>query len=557
MLSIIMRLIINIVLFVPRLVVGRILAFVTGKRAIIELDVEAISESMERQKMFLTLRAAGEDPRVVAIVLRLKEAPGGWATVQDLGDVIRTVRDSGTPVYAFLEQGGNALAWLAAQCDHVVMVPTGELSLLGLGTEMMFYGAALEKLGVQPDFEAAGEFKSFGEPFLRAFPSRANRMATQALLDSMHTQLVDGIAVGRSSDPKVIHKLMEQGPLFAEQAEAKGLIDQLMYEDQFADWLEEQHGDRSRSIPFGRWAFFWRIQQWLSRMGKKKKMVAVVHLEGPIVLEPGNSSPCIQGRKVAKTLRNLRESEHISAVVLNVNSPGGSALASDLMWREVEQMAQQKPVVAVFDDVAASGGYYLAAPAAEIIARKGTLTGSIGVFGGKLVLGKAIRNVGVHTHPFLTARNANYFSPFQRFTDEQRIQFKASLQRFYDGFVHRVASGRRRPVEEIEVHCRGRVWTGRDALECGLVDRIGDLNDGLRRACELAGVRFDAVQRIDVATERRSRLLNKIRSRIDPFSRVERFPGFAQSRPLLHFVELMHRHEGQIMAMLPFTVRPK
>ena len=354
MLSIIIRLILNIVLFVPRRLVGRILALVTGKRGIIELDVEAIPESMDRQKIFRALQAAGEDPRVVAIVLRLKEVPGGWATVQDLGTVIRTIRDAGTPVYAFLEQGGNALAWLAAQCDRVAMVPTGELNVLGLGTEMTFYGAALEKVGVQPDFEAAGEFKSFGEPFLRAFPSKANRLATQALLNSMHAQLVEGIAVGRHCDANDVQRWMDKGPLFAEQAEAHGLVDDLKYEDEFIEWLEEQHGERARRVPFARWAWVWRIHQRLKRIGNKGKVVAVVHLEGPIVLEPGNSSPCIQGRKVAKMLRDLRKSEQIAAVVLNVNSPGGSALASDLMWREVEQMSQQKPVVAVFDDVAAS-----------------------------------------------------------------------------------------------------------------------------------------------------------------------------------------------------------
>ena len=343
---------------------------------------------------------------------------------------------------------------------------------------MVFFGAALQRLGVEPDFEAAGEFKSFGEPYLRAFPSRPNQIATQALLDSMHEQLVEGVSKGRELDVSAVQGVMERGPMGAEEAQAAGLVDELLYEDQFEKWVEEQHGDDARLVQFSRWAFFQRGRKWLANMGLVKKVVAVLHLEGPIVMEPGNSVQYIHGRKVASMVRRLREMDQISALVLNVNSPGGSAVASDLMWREIEQMGQSKPVVAVFDDVAASGGYYLSAPAAEIIARHGTLTGSIGVFGGKLVIGGLFRKVGVHAHSVQSGSQANYYSPHRRFTDQQRVRFRASLQRFYDGFVHRVASGRRRPLDEIEVHCRGRVWTGSDALERGLVDRLGNLDTG-------------------------------------------------------------------------------
>jgi protease-4 len=178
----------------------------------------------------------------------------------------------------------------------------------------------------------------------------------------------------------------------------------------------------------------------------------------------------------------------VRAVVLHVNSPGGSALASDLLWREVVKLAAEKPVIAAFEDVSASGGYYLAAPAAEIIARPSTLTGSIGVFGGKLVVGEGLRKLGVFNQPITAGPNAVLFSPARPFTPDQRKRFKASLQRFYDGFVERVATGRKKEPAEIEQHCRGRVWTGEAALQRGLVDRAGDLPVAVERARALAGL---------------------------------------------------------------------
>ena len=351
---------------------------------------------------------------------------------------------------------------------------------------------------------------------------------------------------------------MEHGPMGAEEAKSLGLVDETLYEDQFVQWIHEQHGEDTRLLPFSRWAFFHGIRRRLAAFGDNKKVIAVLHLEGPIVMEPGNSSQFIHGRKVASLLRDLKEMDSISAIVLNVNSPGGSAVASDLIWREVEQMGLEKPVVAVFDDVAASGGYYLSAPAAEIIARHGTLTGSIGVFGGKLVLGGLMRKVGVHSHAFTAATHANYFSPNQKFNDHQRKRFRASLQRFYDGFVHRVASGRRRPLEEIEPHCRGRVWTGRDAIALGLVDHLGDLDFAIDRARALAGLRKGDFRRADMSVERRRMLLNKLRGRFDPFGGALRSLGLqSEQQRVREFLSLVQDHEASPLAMLPFFLRMK
>jgi protease-4 len=270
----------------------------------------------------------------------------------------------------------------------------------------------------------------------------------------------------------------------------------------------------------------------------------------------------IRARKVAPVLRSLRKDANVAAVVLHVNSPGGSALASDLLWREVEQLQQEKPVIAVFEDVAASGGYYLAAPAAEIIARPGTLTGSIGVFGGKLVVAGGMRKVGVHVQEISAAPNATLFSAGHPFTADQRVRFRASLQRFYDGFVQRVATGRRRSPEAVEPYCRGRVWTGKAANERGLIDRQGDLTDGEERARNLAGLSERNWRRVEWSTRKHgllARALGGALRRTSPMG-TSVGAGLEVVRAFLGdgvaaLASLVLRHASEPLAMLPFYLR--
>ena len=563
MLKFVFRLIVRLIAL-PFRWLARILDGITsGPALVLDLEIEQDPSSIERQKMLDVLRGASGDDRVVGVLLRIRTPLGGWATAQDLGTVIHELREAGKPVYAYVEQAGNGTAWLAAQCTRAFILPTGEVSLVGMGAEMMFYGAALKKLGVEPDFEAAGEYKSFGEAYLRSFPSGANQEATQRLLESLHAQLVDGVAVGRKIPEDQVSAAMRKGPMSAQDALDCGLVDQLAYEDQLEDWIEEQHGDKASLVPFGRWSFWYRLRRWLRGLGDGRKFIGVLHLEGPIVMETSNSPQYVNARKVVSLIRRLKEMKQLAALVVNVNSPGGSAVASDIMWREIDLLRREKTVVAVFDDVAASGGYYLAAPCAEIVARKGTLTGSIGVFGGKLVLGGGLGKLGVHSHAFESEPHANFFSATRKFSDQQRVCFRASLQRFYDGFVQRVAAGRRRPVKEVEVHCRGRVWTGADAIERGLVDHLGDLELGIERARVLAGVHAGDFKRMDIPVERRRLFMKKLRGRLGPLGElvspiprtlVEGLPGV---QPLIQFLGVVRQNEAQPLAMLPFHLDVK
>ncbi|MBW2255183.1 MAG: S49 family peptidase, partial [Deltaproteobacteria bacterium] len=460
----------------------------TGPRAILELQIRTWDEVGVRYQVLKRLRRLAYDPTVAGVFLRIDAAPGSWAACQDLRAVLERIRAAGKAVYAFLETPGNAAIWVAAGVDRVFLVPTAEVGLVGVGVELTFLGEALKRLGIEPDFEAAGAYKSFGEPYTRTHASPENQEAVRVLVEDMQEQLVEGIASGRGLSAEEVHDLLARAPIPAADAVEAGLVDQAAYEDEAREWIEEHHGSKTHFVKFGAWARRDLVLEWVEHWGDDDKQIAILHLQGPIVVDDKTPAHTIRARQVVPLLRHLRDNEDVEAVVLHINSPGGSALASDIIWREVDLLRREKPVVASFEDVAASGGYYLAAPAVEIIARPGTLTGSIGVFGGKLVMGRAMRQLGVHTQGISSSPNANLFSASRPFTDDQRTRFRSSLQRFYDGFIDRVASGRRQPADVIEPHCRGRVWTGRLALRHGLVDRSGDLFEAVERARVLAGL---------------------------------------------------------------------
>ena len=535
---------------------GAVHRVLTG-RAVVTLDVKRVSEALDRAALADRVRGLAADPHVVAVVLRLEGPPGGWASCQDLLSALGEVRQAGKPVYALIESAGNAVLWLASAANRVFCVPTGELALVGVGVELTFFGAALERLGVQPDFEAAGAYKSFGEAWTRAYPSPENLEAMTTLVDGLHGLLVRGIAERRELSVEQVEQAMAAAPLSAEDALERGLVDALLYEDQLREWLEDTHGDDIKHVGFSQWASRDSARARISDWGNAEQVITVLHLDGNIVMESDGGGVNIAARTVVPILKELREDDSVAGVVLNINSPGGHALASDLMWREVEALCQKKPVVACYEDVSASGGVYLSSPVREIFVRPGTLTGSIGVVGGKLVAGKGLRSVGVHVHEVAAAPNASLFSPNRRFTDDQRVRFRESLQRFYDGFVERVAQGRGLEPDQVEPHCRGRVWTGEQAVGHGLVNQIGDLNDAIARIRDLATVRPGR----HVVKHRSSDARTWTQKQVAAAMKKVR-PGAALAlselwlpAPVRGWLDVALRYPGEILAILPVHIR--
>jgi protease-4 len=518
-----------------------------GSSALVEVDVQGIAGLRDRHRWLDRLRRLGHDPSVVAVLLRVHEGLAGWAALQDLLEALGALRAAGKRVYAYSEVPGNAAVAIAAAADRSYVLPTGDVGLVGVGAELTFFGSLLERLGVEPDFEAAGAYKSFGEPFTRSFASPANLEAMQHLIGDMQRQLVQIIASGRNLAESSVEELFARAPLSAAEAVAAGLFDQLAYEDQVFDHLEEAHGASCKRVPFDQWAKLDAARQWVDTWGRGTEKIAVLHLDGPIAMDRPHTG--VGAKQVVPLLQQLEDDDDVAAVVLHVASPGGSAVASDLMWRRVDQLRRAKPVVACFEDVAASGGFYLSAPAQQIVARPGTLTGSRGVFGGTLVVGEGLRKAGVHTQAVLGAPHAAMYTASRPFTDAQRKRFRASLQRMYDGFVSRVAEGRGRSEDELEPHCRGRVWTGRAAKERGLVDHEGGLLDAIERARALASlphlpvVHTSPHDGFDPARFVRNQLSHAL-------------PGAARAAltamPLDPSAELLLTHTGQPLALLPY-----
>ncbi len=483
-----------------------------GPRGVLELRLD------HRLRPLPALRALEDvaaHPSVRGLVLHIRDIHWGWAVLAEWREALARLRAAGLLVIATVEATGNGGYYLASAADRVLMAASGELGVVGVGAALSFFGPALEKLGVQFDVVAAGAYKSFGEQFTRSGPSPENREAMEALVETLHRELVRGIAEGRGLGPEVVQGLIDRAPLRADEALEAGLVDALGWDDSLDALLEELLGDEARRIGAG---FAARLDRWARRLDALfdgAPAVAVLHLEGGVVMgdQPQSGRAAISARDVPPVLAQLAEQPEVKAVVLSIDSPGGSALASDIIWRSVELLKREKPVVASLSNVAASGGYYIAAGASEVVARPNTMTGSIGVVGGKLVLGRALEKLGVSTTVIARGRNVGVEGVWEPFDDRQRARFRERLRATYALFLRRVSAGRRRPVSAIAPHAEGRVWSGSDARDRGLVDHLGGLDYALRRARVLAGLRSGQDwRRLDIVIRPPgSRLMNLLR----------------------------------------------
>mgnify|MGYP000876574364 CR=1 FL=1 len=531
-----------------------------GKRGVLEIsfandmprraDLEGVASTNE------LLDALAGDPLLRAVKLRIRHPSMGWSAAQELHRRLRALRDAGKLVFVHLEVAGSQELMLAGAADRVWLEPAADVFLSGVGSELTFFGGLFEKLGVRFEVETAGEFKSFGESYSRSFASAPNRQAMSELVEDLADQLIESIAEGRGIPPETVRRLMVEAPFGAERALSEKLVDGLGHADQAHAAMEELLGQNIKPLSFRSYARLLRIERALSRWGKRERRVGVVHLEGAVVYgaEPsGGGGQRIDADRVVPVLDELAELDAFGAVVLFINSPGGSALASDIIARAVQRLGASKPVIAVFADTAASGGYYIGAPAAEIIASPGTVTGSIGVVGGKLDLSGLMATLGVRSEAVRSPPEGMSLGPFRPFEDEERRRFRELLLRAYQRFLQIVAAGRRRPVEAIEPFAAGRVWTGRQALQHGLVDRLGGLPEGIERARYLAGLSPESPTVHLRFPPPRFRLLAQL------LGRDAQAPDLVELSlrtlgPLGDSLRLVRAMPGQALALLPWSV---
>jgi protease-4 len=450
-----------------------------------------------------TLDHALTDERVTGLYVGFGTTELGWARAEELGALLREVRRRHKAVVCHAHSLGNPSIWMAAQgCDRIWVSPAGGTDANGLGAQVLYFGPALDKVKARADLLAIGKYKSAAEGYTRAGPTDEARESLTETLASIRATWLDGMRSARTH-PKLLEAL-EHGPWSPSEAKARGLVDAIGYESE-ARTDAELRGKASRTIPgFGPRAVgekfdFGELVRVLAGADERtggRPRIAVVAAEGAIGL--GVSDPFggggILAEPLTKALRKLKQDDSVKAVVLRIDSPGGSALASDLLWHELMELRQKKPLVASVGGMAASGGYYLASAAQRIVAEKTSIVGSIGVVGGKLVLDQSLAAIGINVVVFPAsgepgaAARAGAESPLVPWDDAVRERVRSGMQAVYDLFVERVAQGRGRPASEIRPVAEGRIWSGAQGKERGLVDELGGLGRALQVARELGAL---------------------------------------------------------------------
>lgn len=443
-----------------------------------------------------TLHEASADPRVVALIVKVG-GPLPWATMQELRLGVRAFAASGKPTLAFAESfgegSGDMTAYaLAAACDELWLQPSGQLGMLGVAVETTFARGALDRLGIEPELEQRHEFKNAADRIMRSEFTPAHRASLERLSESIFSDAVEMIASGRHLAPAEVRSLVDTGPWLAEQAREVGLVDHVGYRDEVHAALRARVGAEAELL----FAERWQRSRRPPLPSRRPPHVALVDVRGTIVSgrSRGGAAGHLAGSdSVGAALRAAAADDHARAVLLHIDSPGGSAVASDTIWREVARVRDSgKPVVVSMGAVAASGGYYIACPADVIVALPATITGSIGVFGGKLVTRALLDRLGLTTGTVSRGARSLMYSARQSFADDERESLAASLDWIYADFVAKVAHGRHLSADAVEQLARGRVWTGRDAREHGLVDELGGLHDAIVIARQKARLATDA-----------------------------------------------------------------
>jgi protease-4 len=507
------------------------------------------------------LRKAKVDARVAAVMLKLTGfTTPFWGKVQEIRDAVIDFRKSGKPIYAYLEYGGDRDYYLASAADKVFLLPSSPLDLSGVATYELFLRGTLDKVGVYPDLHRIGDYKTAVNTFTEKGFTPAHKEMDDSLNRDLYEQIVSAIATGRKKSDPDVRALVEEGPFLPEQAKQAGLIDDLAYEDQVEEMLAA--GTSRRKIDGEQYS---NVSVTSVGLGRGPR-IAVIYAAGAIAsgrsgFDPVNGS-VVGSDTLIESIRQARRDRSIRAIILRIDSPGGSAAASDAIWRELmiaKRERADRPLVASMSDLGASGGYYIAMPADAIVAQPSTLTGSIGIFGGKFVTGGVYEKLGTRIEATSIGKNAEMNSPARPYNASELKKVDEQLHAFYQQFVERVAESRHTTPEKIDHLARGRVWTGHQALENGLVDALGGLDRAIATAKERA--KIDAGADVEIVPFPAPKSFFEVVS--ESFSRNEERAISAWVSANLSSVELEALRavrgplaifrRGEPLALMPFT----
>jgi len=524
------------------------------------------------------LRKAKADARVSSLLLKPTgfESPY-WAKVQEIRDAVLDFKKSGKPVYAYVEYGGDREYYLASAADRIFLMPSSPVDLSGVSTYQVFLRGTLDKIGAYPDLHHIGDYKTASNQLTEKGYTKAHKEMDEALNRDLFNQFVHGVADGRKKNVADVERLLDEGPFLPEDALRAGLIDEVAYEDQVEERLKEMGGAGKAGGAGDKGKADGRLRKIdgdeYSRTGASSfglnggPRIGVIYATGTINGGKSGYDP-LNGEVVGSdtlidAIRQARRDSSLRAIVLRIDSPGGSASASDAIWRELmiaRNERADRPIIASMSDLAASGGYYIAMPAQVIVAQPSTLTGSIGIFGGKIVTGGIYEKLGAHIESTSIGKNAEINSPVRPYNASELQKLDEQLHSFYDQFIGKAAASRHTTPEKIDHVAQGRVWTGQQAKEQGLVDALGGLDAAVAIAKQRAKLAADAEVELVVFPPRKSFyeiLSNELGGSADRLA-VDTWLSANLSKAELNALRLMRGpltmfRRGELLALMPVS----
>jgi len=504
-------------------------------------------QPLSMYEIWMNVRKAKADSRIKCIVLRLSTLDCDWAKIEEIREAILDFRKSGKKVYVYIEEAPefDKEYYLATGCDRIILHPLGWMGINGIGGYVPFFKKALDKLGIEAEIEHVEEYKTAYNMFTEKGFTPAHRQMMESIYGDLYSHYIKGLAEARKKSVEEIKELIDDGFFLGKKALEAGLVDDLLYEDEFENLLKEKERGLNR---IGHEEY---LKVKPSSLGiYRGKKIALIYGMG--LIHSGESLYQTMGSQtVARWIKTARKDRSIAAVIFRVDSPGGSAVASDVIWREVVLTKKEKPFVVSMSDVAGSGGYWISMAADKIIAQPQTLTGSIGVLSGKFNMVRLFEKLGITSERVAYGKRADIYSSFRKLTPEERQIFKKEILWIYDQFLTKAAEGRKMNKDEVDKIGKGRVWTGSQAKERGLVDEIGGLSRALVLAKELAGIPADEQIKL-VVWPKRVRFFDLLLGR-----RLLGIKSGLHTRleKMLFTFNLLEKEK--VMAIMPFWIRPE
>jgi len=451
---------------------------------IVDNETSSFTKKHSIRDLWYQIKRAKIDPRIKGIVLKISYLRTGFAKIEDLGLLINDFKVSGKPVYAFVEYGGIKEYYLSTFADKIYLFKGGQLFLKGLASEAVFLKNTLSNLGIKAEMLHIGEYKTAANIFSKEKMTPAHKESLQKLLDDIYSSTLEGIAANRNLDLAAVKNIFNETPVSNQAYLEAKFIDDIIYEDEIFDESKTKY----KTVSF---AIYKETTSPRPYEGAKK--IAVIFAAGEIHTGKSGGKSLFGGDvlgadTVGRQLRIVRKNPLIKAVVLRIDSPGGSVVASEVIRREVELVTKKKPLVISMSDLAASGGYWISMSSSKVMALPQTITGSIGVVAGKFVLKGLYDKIGLNKEIVKTSKYADMFSDYRGFNKGEKDKLMRMMQTIYQSFLEVVARHRKMKTEEVDKIARGRVWTARSAIELKLVDKVGGIDAAIKEAKKLAGI---------------------------------------------------------------------